>query len=338
MSMQRGHQHQPDHEHEQEISYAILEQAAEWFAVLRSGRVADAERQRWQDWLAADASHRQAWARVEAISDGVAVARVAPQAAGAALHAASEVRQRRTLLKAMALAAVTVGVGWQVARQESVRNLVAGLAAAHRTGTGETRQVVLADGTRLWLDTGTVVDEQYNAGQRLLVLHQGVILVQTHADTVHPARPFIVYSRQGAMRALGTSFVVRQVDDGQTELAVSQGRVEITAFEGPSRVITAGGQTSFTRHAIAATAAIEPARDAWTQGMLIAQDMPLAQFLAELSRYRSGHLGCDPALANLRVVGAFPLGDTGQALAMLEAALPVRVSYTLPWWVTVSAK
>ncbi|OEZ91436.1 FecR domain-containing protein [Duganella phyllosphaerae] len=334
MSMQRRH----EHEQELEIRYATLEQAAEWFAILRSSRVTDDERQRWQDWLAADPDHRQAWARVEAISDGVAIVRVMPQAAGAALHAASEVRQRRTLLKTMVLAAVTVGVGWQVARQESVRDLVAGLAAAHRTGTGETRQVELADGTRLWLDTGTVVGVKYDAGQRLLVLHQGVILVDTHADIVHPARPFIVNSRQGAMRALGTRFVVRQLDDGETELAVSQGRVEITVFEGPSRVIAAGGQTCFTRHVIAATEAIEPARDAWTEGMLIAQDMPLVQFLAQLSRYRSGHLGCDPALAKLRVVGAFPLGDTDQALAMLEAALPVRVTYTLPWWVTVSAK
>ena len=115
MSMQRRQ--------EQEIPYATLVQAAEWFAVFRSGRVEDEERRRWQDWLAADAGHRQAWARVEAISDGVAIAREAPQAASAALHAASQlsyVAQRRKLLKAMALAALTVGAGWQVARQESV--------------------------------------------------------------------------------------------------------------------------------------------------------------------------------------------------------------------------
>lgn len=323
------------HRHEQDIPYATLEQAAEWFAVFRSGRVEDDERRRWQDWLAADAGHRQAWARVEAISDGVAIARESPQAASAALHAASLVRQRRKLLKAMALAAVTVGAGWQVARQESVQTLVAGLGAAHRTGTGESRQVVLADGTRLWLDTDTVLDEQYDDSQRLLVLHRGVILVQTHADTAHPARPFIVHSRQGAMRALGTRFAVRQYH-GNTELGVSQGRVEITPFDAPARVIAAGEQTRFTRHAIAAAEALEPARQAWTQGMLIAEDMPLAQFLAELSRYRPGHLGCDPAIAGLRVVGAFPLRDTGQALAMLEAALPVRVKFTLPWWVTVA--
>ena len=48
------------HRHEQDIPYATLEQAAEWFAVFRSGRVEDDERRRWQDWLAADAGHRQA--------------------------------------------------------------------------------------------------------------------------------------------------------------------------------------------------------------------------------------------------------------------------------------
>ena len=334
MSMQRRH--------EQEIPYATLEQAAEWFAVFRSGRVEDDERRRWQDWLAADAGHRQAWARVEAISDGVAIAREAPQAASAALHAASQlgyVAQRRKLLKAMALAAVTVGAGWQLARQDGVQALVAGLGASHRTGVGESRQALLADGTRLWLDTDTVLDARYDDSQRLLVLHQGVILVETHADTAYPARPLIVRSRQGAMRALGTRFAVRQFDS-HTRLDVSEGRVEITPLEASAsaRVVAAGEQTSFTRHAIAASGALDPARQAWTHGMLIAQDMPLAQFLAELSRYRPGHLGCDPAIAGLRVVGAFPLRDTGQALAMLAAALPVRVRFTLPWWVSVAPK
>ena len=331
MSMQRRH--------ELEIPYATLEQAAEWFAVFRSGRVEDDERRRWQDWLAADAGHRQAWARVEAISDGVAIAREAPQAASAALHAASQVSQRRKLLKAMALAALTVGAGWQVARQESVQALVAGLGASHRTGVGESRQVVLADGTRLWLDTDTVLDARYDDRQRLLVLHQGVILVETHADDVYPPRPLIVHSGQGAMRALGTRFAVRQFD-GHTRLEVSEGRVQVTPREAPAlaRVVASGEQTSCTRHAIAASGALDPVRQAWTRGMLIAQDMPLAQFLAELSRYRPGHLGCDPAIAGLRGVGAFPLRDTGQALAMLAAALPVQVRFTLPWWVTVAPK
>lgn len=331
--IQRGHN--PGHD----IPFATLEQAAEWFAILRSGKVEEAERRRWQDWLARSPGNRQAWASVEAISEGISIAREAPEAASSALHAASALRKRRTLLKTLALAAVTAGLGWQLAREAPLQAILAGLNASHRTGVGERRELVLADGTRLWLDTDTVLDERYDGNVRLLVLHQGEILVETHRDTQHPPRPFVVRSLQGTLRALGTRFAVRQCD-GHTQLGVSQGRVELTPFDtpAPSPVIGAGREVRFSRRAISSVSALPPTRQAWTQGMLIAEDLPLNQFLAELSRYRPGYLGCDPAIAGLRVVGGFPLRDTDQALAMLEAALPVRARFVLPWWVTVKAR
>lgn len=327
------------HDATHDIPYATLEQAAEWYAVFRSGQVEEDERKRWQDWLARDAGNRQAWARVEAISQGVAIAREAPEAAGSALHAASQLRKRRKMIKTLVLTATTAGLGWQLARQEDVRATIAGLGASHRTGVGESRQVALADGSRLWLDTDTAVGHRFDAGLRLLVLHKGEILIETHPDTQQPPRPFVVHSRHGAMRALGTRFAVRQFD-AYTQLGVNQGRVDITPFATSSsqRVIDAGQEVRFSQRDISTPAALPASRQAWTQGMLIAEDLPLDQFLAELSRYRHGHLGCEPAIAGLRVVGGFPVRDTDEALAMLEAALPVRARSVLPWWVTVKAR
>ena len=327
------------HDATQDIPFTTLEQAAEWFAVFRSGKVEDEERRRWQDWLASDIGNRQAWARVEAISQGVSIAREAPEAASSALHAASQLRKRRKLIKTLVLTAATAGLGWQLARREDVRASIAGLGASHRTGVGESRHLVLADGTRLWLNTDTAIDERFDGGLRLLVLHKGEMLIDTHPDTQQPPRPFVVHSRHGGMRALGTRFAVRQFD-GHTQLGVSQGRVEITPFgEGSAqRVIDAGEEVRFSQREISAPSVLPATRQAWTQGMLVAEDMPLEQFLAELARYRHGHLGCDPAIAGLRVVGGFPVRDTDQALAMLEAALPVQVRSVLPWWVTVKAR
>lgn len=319
-----------------DIPYATLEQAAEWYATLRADAVDADERQRWQDWLARDAGNRQAWARVEAISQHVAIASQTPQSSSTALHAASAQRQRRKLVKTLALAALTTGLGWQLARTEDVQVALAGLGASHRVGVGERSDTTLADGTRLWLDSGTVLDQRFDAAQRLVVLHQGEILLQSGLDR---RRPLVVRSRQGSMRALGTRFQVRQFD-GSTRLGVSEGRVEVTPRDahGPMLIVEAGQEVTFTRTGVSQAVALPAAREAWTRGMLIADDLPLEDFLAELGRYRHGHLGCDPALAGLRVVGAFPAHDTDQALAMLEAALPVRVRRVLPWWVTLEAR
>ena len=319
-----------------DIPYATLEQAAEWYAALRSDAVDEDERRRWQDWLAQGAGNRRAWARVEAISQNVAIARQTPDASSAALHAASAQRQRRKLVKTLALAAFTTGLGWQLARTEDVQVVFAGLGASHRVGVGERVDTVLADGTQLWLDSGTILDQRYDAAQRLVLLHRGEIVLQSGQDA---HRPLVVRSRQGSMRALGTRFQVRQFD-GSTRLGVSEGRVEVTPFDahGPMLVVEAGQEVTFTRSGISTPSALPAGREAWTRGMLIAEDLSLEAFLAELSRYRHGHLGCDPGIAGLRVVGAFPAHDTDQALAMLEAALPVRARHVLPWWVSVGPR
>ncbi|KAG0759335.1 hypothetical protein G6F57_017955 [Rhizopus arrhizus] len=65
--------------------------------------------------------------------------------------------------------------------------------------------------------------------------------------------------------------------------------------------------------------------------------MRLDAFVAELARYRSGLLRCDPAVADLRVSGVFSLRDTDRALDNLTRGLPVTVAYRSRYWVTVRA-
>jgi transmembrane sensor len=65
--------------------------------------------------------------------------------------------------------------------------------------------------------------------------------------------------------------------------------------------------------------------------------MPLAEFVAELGRYRPGLLRCAPEVASLKVSGTFQLADTEQVLQLLTRSLPVRVDYRTRFWVNVGA-
>ncbi|MNG23381.1 fec operon regulator FecR [compost metagenome] len=78
-----------------------------------------------------------------------------------------------------------------------------------------------------------------------------------------------------------------------------------------------------------------PQADAWTRDMLVADDWRLGDFIAQLQRYRSGHLGCDPAVAALRISGAFHLGNTDTVLDNLTSTLPVRIRRFSRYWVSV---
>ncbi|YCH23492.1 FecR domain-containing protein [Pseudomonas sp. D1-3] len=308
----------PDHGH--------LQQAAEWFAVLADPPVNDQQRQAWQQWLAARPEHAAAWQRVEAISSQFArlPADTHRRAAAQALR-----RPGRSRRQVLGLFAVLGGAGLLAAAGQG-RPWGAWLAS-ERTATGEIRDLRLADGSHLWLGSRTAVDVDYGASTRLLRLLQGEVLIDTAPDP----RPLLLDTRHGRLQALGTRFGVRE-GDGFTQLSVFAGAVRIEPSIGQAaQVLQAGHQVRFGSDAISASEPVDPARQAWSRGVLLANDRRLGDFIAELADYLPGYLGCDPRVADLRLVGAYPLGDPERILQALAGSLPIRVNRRLPWWVTI---
>jgi ferric-dicitrate binding protein FerR (iron transport regulator) len=74
---------------------------------------------------------------------------------------------------------------------------------------------------------------------------------------------------------------------------------------------------------------------AWADGLIVTRNMRLGDFLAEVSRYRHGYLGCAQDIAGLRLSGVFRLEDTDKLLAILPQTLPVQLKYRTRWWVTL---
>lgn len=317
-----------------EPTHRAMEQAAEWYALLRSGEATDEDRALWQAWLDSGLDHRRAWSYVEAVSRGFAPLRATsdPRRTADNLWAAhARTLQRRRLLACVAALAGTGSIGWGTWRYTPLSAAVLARTADHHTAIGEMREIVLADGTRVWLDTGSAFDEDYQPHHRRLSLLAGGILVDTAGDS---RRPFFVDTPQGRLQALGTRFTVR-LDGEETFLAVYAGAVEVSTAAGAGSVVRAGQQTRFTAGAVAAAEPADVAHEAWSRGVLIARDMPLGELVRELRRYRSGHLGVAPEVAGLRVFGSFPLQNTDNALDMLVSALPIRIRRTLPWWVGI---
>ncbi|WP_321942163.1 FecR family protein [Paraburkholderia tropica] len=317
-------------------SNATLQAAAEWFSILRADQATPQERQRWQAWLEASEEHHTAWRYVQDLGQTFSVLREAPDPAVATdklLQANQRLHHRRQVLACIA-GAVGAGVLGMLTWPRTSR-LVLAWSADYHTATGEQRQIVLTDGTHIWMNTSTALNVDFTASLRRIALAAGEVFVETGKD---PARPFVVDTNQGRMRALGTRFNVRQQGD-ETLLAVYEGRVEVTPRDdGVPLVVQANQQVRFTRDRITQPTAADPAREAWIAGLLIAHDVPLREVVRELSRYRHGHIGVDEAIANLRVYGSFPLGDTDRALVMLTTVLPVQVRQSLPWWMNIEAR
>ena len=104
------------------------------------------------------------------------------------------------------------------------------------------------------------------------------------------------------------------------------------------QVFKAGQQVLMRSDGLGSLLAVTPGTDAWTRGMLVVDNARLGDVIEELARYRTGYLGVDKSVADLRITGSFPLHDTTLALNALLPTLPVQIEQHTPWWVTVKGK
>lgn len=321
----------------QPISEAVADQAAGWLTLLMSTEATRRDQQRWQQWRAAHPDHDRAWTHIEAVTQRFKM--LEPRAGYQTLspYAGAVASGRRKALNLLLWGSVAGATGLLASRTQTWQQQM----ADYRTGTGEQRTVTLADGSRILLNTASAVNVRFDGEQRLVRLVAGEVLIVTShalgADATPDGRPFVVQTGQGSIRALGTRFSVRQQGE-QTRVAVQEHAVEITlAEDGQAQVLQAGQQTSFSRASIGRPLPVPEGDGSWARGQIVANDMPLGDFLAELGRYRPGLVRCDPAIAGLRFSGVFPLQDTDRILSTLPRVLPVQVRLRTRYWVTVEA-
>lgn len=301
----------------------IARAAAYWMTELMADDVSADTRRRWRQWMESDPAHREAWARFESL--GVGLRTLNPAAARQGLSGVHDAGRRRAFKRvaAVAVGGVSLGALMQVHGWQS-------LVADYSTGVGEQRMLTLTDGTRLLLNTDSAVDVDFTAGLRLIRLRQGEVLIETGKDALD--RPMRVETAQGWVAPLGTRFIVRQ-READTIVSVLEHRVVLMADGWLRSYVLEAGQRAVIQPGTGPQA--RPLKDedgAWARGELVADDVRLADFLAELSRYHRGWLLCDPAVADLRLTGLFPYMDTDRVLTAITQALPVRVQRHSRYW------
>lgn len=305
----------------------ILEEAADWIVRLQSepdspGRAAELDR-----WRARSPAHALAWQRAEAVLGSF---QQVPPVLGRQTLKRLSTLERRRVFHTLGLLMVGVPAVLWLERERPLAPLMADL----RTATGEQRTVVLPDGTRLVLNTSSAINVRFDTQTRQLDVLRGEVLIDTAVDVQAPARPFIVRSAQGDMRPVGTRFSVRQLE-GVTRLAVFAGAVDVHTTHGLVRQVEAGRELSFRAAGLDGWAEVGDGDAAWAEGMLLARDMRLVDWAAELSRYRPGVIRVSPQVAELRISGAFPLADTDAALTLLLRTRPLSLRSVTRYWVTL---
>lgn len=322
------------------------EEAARWFARLRSDDCSARERARFSEWLE-DEDNGRAYSDCMAVWDEIRDAAsddaiLAMRREALALGPAPQRRFDRWAAGITALAAavaLVVLVGnparFDVNPEPESRSAAPEMAAAapqtYRTEVGQSATATLADGSRIELNTDTELRVDFRPGERRIALLKGQALFRVAPDK---SRPFVVEAGGRTITALGTVFDVNLAGE-QLSVTLVEGRVAIAeqsagtgSLRPDARTLVPGQQLVVNRwqEVDVRPAAIERVTS-WRKGRVIFEDQPLAEVIGEINRYSERRLVLgDPSLAELRVSGVFRTGSVTNFAAALSASFPVRTT------------
>ncbi|TPG83265.1 FecR domain-containing protein [Pseudomonas mandelii] len=297
----------------------VVRAAAQWLALMESGAANERDRANLQHWRDSHPSHEQAWQKAQLLRQ-----RFADLPSALAMASLDRPQtSRRTVLKRAVGAVALVPTAWLISRQLPLDVWRADL----RTATGEGKKVQLADGSSLQLNTASAVD--IDLKNRRLTLVEGEV-----ALNVPGASPLTIQTHFGQLVVNQSEVCVRQ---GQTgcKVSVLKGAVQLQPLRGPVFSLRAGQQVSLLAIGAGRVEPFDVLAPGWRDGVLMAQNQPLGDFLRELSTYRPGLLRWEPELESLRVTGSFRLEDTDRILTLLAASLPLEVHRRTRYWVTL---
>ena len=211
----------------------------------------------------------------------------------------------------------------------------------YSTAVGERSTIPLVDGTIATLNTDTQMRVEYSTGERLVTLIKGEAFFDVAQN---PNRPFCVAAGNQRIKALGTAFDVRYLND-ELRVSLLEGRVEVAGNNGAAPALERAG----LQHVAPPSTQLIPGQQLiskvsneneihtvrktdidkiaiWRQNRIFFEDETLPDAVAEMNRYSSAKIyieGND--LSKLRLNGTFTTGQQAAFANALEAYFPIKV-------------
>lgn len=304
---------------------AAEDAAVDWFVLLQEPSASEAQFVAFRDWLEASPDHRAAYDRVEQLWVALETAPAATAPATAPFKprraVAARSTSRRFVLGAGATAALAAGLAAALILPQAMTALKTDI---YRTAKGERREISLADGSKLALNSNSEVRVQLGRKARQATVVSGEALFEVAHDA---ARPFTTLVGDEQIRDIGTAFNVRQDGDRLT-VTVLHGLVEVTPQTGAATRLGQGDQLKRRIGFQDASLAKVDAEDAagWRSGRLIYRDQTLSAVAADLNRYLPLPIKVDAKAGALRFSGVLQLDREDLMVGRLERLLPVRVA------------
>ena len=164
---------------EQARQQEILQQATIWVARLWSENVSPADIAACNQWRNANAEHEIVWQKLQLFDNKIqGIANLAVPSNVLNKQPISLAR-RQLLLQGFVLTIGSASLYYGASRSQLWQHY----AADHASNIGETRTVILPDGSEVILNTNTAISFAANNTSRKVTLHYGEVLITTAKDT-----------------------------------------------------------------------------------------------------------------------------------------------------------
>lgn len=314
----------------QQFDEHLLLAAADWWTRLRDPQGAEACVEQWLDWTAQDERHLAAFEHVAAFGEGLGLLdaatrrRLLAEFVPAPVAAPALAPRRRWWLTAAAAAVLALGIGGGVLLWEGVGG-DAVTVATYASTTGQNRDIVLPDGSKVTLGGASRLSVRFAGNERSATLEAGEAYFQVKHDT---RRPFEVTAGGVVTRDIGTAFDVRR-DGSNVTVAVTEGQVRVAVAGDATRSLDAGAEQrvawdATTRTLRLGTTTPEQAIG-WRQHRLEFVDEPLSVVIASINRYSARPVRLDSQVARLGFTGTVHTDEIGSWLHALPQVFPLQV-------------
>jgi transmembrane sensor len=211
---------------------------------------------------------------------------------------------------------------------------------AFQTGIGALKHADLPDGSQITLGDSTELVVKFSAAARSVELIRGEAWFRVAHD---PKWPFVVHAGDGAVRAVGTAFLVTR-DSDRVVVMVTEGTVAVTTTSvvslssalsrgavsiplPPPIRVTRGQQVSYLDNGTVGSVQRTDAgaATAWMHGRLIVNDEPLAHVIESVNGSSPLHISATAPAGKLRLSGVILDDDIEEWLNRLPEIIPVRV-------------
>ncbi len=196
----------------------------------------------------------------------------------------------------------------------------------YATTVGGHETLSLHDGSKIELNTDTLVRISQTPKQRLVVLEKGEAYFQVRHEQ---KRPFVVVTRAGRIIDLGTEFAVRS-DDQRLKVSLIEGSVRVELKEGPKKAATLSSGDVLLASAGSVSVTTAPLTSlnttlAWRKGMLVFHETSLLNAAREFNRYNETRIVIDdPRASHETINGALPANDLEEFERMAKNLFGLR--------------